>query len=176
MKEVKLNNGVKMPVLGLGTYGIRDPQTCVRVINQALKIGYRRFDTAQSYGNEAAIGTALKNTWLSRKSSFITDKLNVATTTYKNAKESVQESLDKMGLDYFDLLLIHHPYNDVYGAWRAMREMQKAGQVRAIGISNFQADRVEDLVIHGGGNTPADAGRDSPLLPAKKTNGIIAEK
>lgn len=113
-------------------------------------MGYRLLDTAQSYGNEEAVGKAIQNSSVSRDDVFITTKLKVANLTYENAKQSFFESMKKLQLDYLDMLLIHHPYNDVFGAWRAMQELQKEGYVRAIGVSNFLPDRLEDLVLHGG--------------------------
>lgn len=150
MEFAQLNNGVKMPVLGLGSYQMKDPRQCEQVVADAIQLGYRLIDTAQSYGNEAAIGQALTKANVPRDRLFITTKLDVANQTYEKAIASFFESMQKLKLDYVDLVLLHHPYNDVYGAWRAMKQLQQDGYIRAIGISNFQADRLEDFILHAG--------------------------
>ncbi|OZG69421.1 aldo/keto reductase [Bifidobacterium eulemuris] len=150
METITLNNGVTMPALGLGVFQMRDHNQCERTVATALELGYRLIDTAQSYGNEAAVGNAISRSGIPRDELFVTTKLKVANLTYDRARTSLLESLHVMRLDYVDLLLIHHPYNDVFGAWRAMRELRDEGFVRAIGVSNFPPDRLEDLVLHGG--------------------------
>lgn len=150
MKTVRLNNGVEMPVLGLGVFQIKDQAQCEDTVLSALTMGYRLIDTAQSYGNEEAVGSAIAKSDIPREELFVTTKLKVANLTYENAKKSFFESMKRLQLDYVDLLLIHHPYNDIYGAWRAMQELYREGYVRAIGVSNFPPDRLEDLVLHGG--------------------------
>jgi diketogulonate reductase-like aldo/keto reductase len=148
MQEVTLNNGLKMPILGFGVYQIPDPAECERSVLEALKIGYRSIDTAAVYTNEAAVGTAIKNSEIPREDIFITTKLWIQDMGYGSAKKAVEKSLKKLKTDYIDLYLIHQPMGDVHGAWRAMEDMYKAGILKAIGVSNFQADRLMDLMVH----------------------------
>jgi diketogulonate reductase-like aldo/keto reductase len=146
MKKVKLNNGVEMPVLGFGVFQITDLQECERAVYDALQVGYRMLDTAASYGNEEAVGHAIKRSGVKREELFVTTKLWVNDVNYEGAKRGFASSLERLGLDYIDLYLIHQPYNDIYGAWRAMEELLKEGKIRAIGVSNFPAYRVMDLI------------------------------
>jgi Aldo/keto reductases, related to diketogulonate reductase len=148
MQTVKLNNGIDMPILGLGVYQISDYKECVQSVSNALEIGYRSIDTAAAYQNEAAVGEAITQTCISRNDLFITTKLWVSDTGYERTLKAFERSLNKLKTDYLDLYLIHQPYGDIYGSWRAMQELYKAGKVKAIGISNFPADRVMDLTIH----------------------------
>lgn len=150
MEKMVLRNGVEMPALGLGVYQVRELDVCEDIVLKALQMGYRLIDTAQSYGNEEAVGRAIIKSGVPREEIFVTTKLKIANLTYEKAKKSFFESLKKLQLKYVDLLLIHHPYNDVYGAWRAMQELYRDGYVRAIGLSNFPPDRLEDMVLHGG--------------------------
>lgn len=145
MQTVKTNNGVEIPILGFGTYQITDPKEAEQSVIEAIHAGYRHIDTAQSYMNEEAVGRGIAKSDVPREELFITTKIWVENTSYEGVKSSFQRSLDRIGLDYIDLLLLHQPYNDVYGAWKAMEELQKAGKVRAIGISNFAVDRAIDL-------------------------------
>ncbi|MEO1771912.1 aldo/keto reductase [Candidatus Enterococcus ferrettii] len=145
MQSIKLNNGVEIPILGFGTYQITDPEQAEQAVYDAIQAGYRHIDTAQSYMNEEAVGRGIAKAGIPRKELFITTKVWVENVSYDRAKASVQRSLDRLGLDYLDLLLLHQPYNDVYGAWRALEELQQEGKVRAIGISNFAVDRAVDL-------------------------------
>lgn len=145
---VTLNNGVEMPLLGFGVFQVPDPAECERSVRDALDVGYRLLDTAASYGNEEAVGAGIKNSGIDRAEMFITTKLWVDNASYEGAKAAFEQSLNKLQLDYLDLYLIHQPYGDVYGAWRAMEELYRAGRIRAIGISNFYPDRVTDFVIH----------------------------
>jgi 2,5-diketo-D-gluconate reductase A len=147
MKNVTLNNGVEMPILGFGVYQVPDPAECERSILNAIEAGYRSLDTAAAYQNEDAVGKAIKNSGLNRKELFITTKLWVSHTGYEKAKQGFEQSLDKLGLDYIDLYLIHQPFGDVHGSWRAMEELYEAGKIRAIGISNFYPDRVMDMIM-----------------------------
>ena len=147
MQVVTLNNGIQMPILGFGVYQMTDAE-CEASILEALRVGYRLIDTASSYGNEEAVGRALKASGVPRGELFVTTKLWIDDATYEGAKHAVAESLRKLQLDYLDLYLIHQPYHDVHGAWRAMEEMQEAGTLRAIGVSNFQSDRLVDLLVH----------------------------
>lgn len=148
MKTVKLNNGVDMPVLGFGVYQIADATTCEQCVYDAIGAGYRLIDTAAAYGNEEAVGRAIKRSGVAREELFVTTKLWISDTGYERTKQAFHKSLKLLGLDYLDLYLIHQPYGDVYGAWRAMEELYKEGNIRAIGISNFQPDRVMDFICH----------------------------
>lgn len=134
-----------MPILGFGVFQIPDANECEKVVIDAIEVGYRLIDTAASYMNEQAVGNAIKNSGIERKELFITTKLWVQDNGYENTKKAFQKSLDRLQLDYLDLYLIHQPYGDVFGSWRAMEELYEAGKVRAIGVSNFQPDRVMDL-------------------------------
>ena len=148
MEYVKLNNGVEMPVLGFGVYQISDPEVCERAVGDALKIGYRSIDTAAAYGNEEAVGRAGRRSGIPREELFITTKLWISDAGYEPARKAFEESMSKLGLDYLDLYLIHQPYGDVYGSWRAMEELYREGRIRAIGVSNFYPDRLQDLILH----------------------------
>jgi len=147
MENVILNNGVEMPILGFGVYQVPDPNECETSVFEAIKAGYRLIDTAQAYGNEEAVGKAIKKSGVARNELFITTKLWVSDVSYDKAKNAFEKSLKKLGLDYLDLYLIHQPYGDVHGAWHAMEELYKEGKIRAIGISNFQPDRVMDMIV-----------------------------
>ena len=146
MKNVKLSNGVEMPILGFGVYQIPDLEECERVVLEAIEVGYRSIDTAQVYGNEEAVGNAIKKSGVDRKEFFITTKVWISNSGYEKAKASIEESLKKLQTDYIDLLLIHQPFGDYYGTCRAMEEYYKAGKLRAIGVSNFYPDRFVDIV------------------------------
>ncbi|QHS57923.1 aldo/keto reductase [Mucilaginibacter sp. 14171R-50] len=148
MQTVKLNNGVEMPVLGFGVFQVTDLAECERSVIDAIETGYRLIDTAQSYMNEEAVGKAIKRSGIAREELFITTKLWIQSNGYEGTKKAFEESLRKLQLDYLDLYLIHQPFGDVYGEWRAMEELYKEGKVRAIGVSNFQPDRLIDLIIH----------------------------
>lgn len=144
MKTVKLNNGVEMPILGYGVYQVT-PEECERCVLDALSVGYRSIDTAQAYYNEEGVGNAIHKSGISRDELFITTKVWISNGGYEKAKASIDESLRKLQSDYVDLLLIHQPFNDYYGTYRAMEEACKAGKARAIGVSNFYPDRFIDL-------------------------------
>jgi organophosphate reductase len=146
MKYVKLLNGVEMPILGFGVYQIPDLEECERVVLEAIEVGYRSIDTAQVYGNEEAVGNAIKKSGVDRKEFFVTTKVWISNSGYEKAKASIEESLRKLQTDYIDLLLIHQPFGDYYGTYRAMEEYYKAGKLRAIGVSNFYPDRFVDIV------------------------------
>ena len=140
MEYVTLNNGVKMPILGFGVYQITDPVECEQAVVDALQAGYRLIDTAASYGNEEAVGRGIRRSGIPREEIFVTTKLWVSNTNYSEAKMGFRKSLDRLGLDYIDLYLIHQCINDYYGAWRAMTELYKIGAVKAIGVCNCFAD------------------------------------
>ena len=144
METLKLNNGVEMPLLGLGTFLSTDPETCERSVLDAIGIGYRLIDTAQGYGNEEYIGSALSNCDVAREELFITTK--VWFRNYRNARESVLESMRKLQVKYLDLVLLHWPFGDTYATWRALEELYGEGKIRAIGVSNYTADRLVDLI------------------------------
>lgn len=148
MQTVTLNNAVEMPLLGFGVFQVPDPGECERAVAEALHVGYRLIDTAASYMNEEAVGTSLQSSGVTREELFVTTKLWVQDASYEGAKRAFDTSLKKLKLDYLDLYLIHQPYGDVHGAWRAMEELYRQGRVRAIGVSNFHPDRVMDLIIH----------------------------
>lgn len=148
MQKVKLNNGVEMPLLGFGVFQVRDLAECERSVSDAIESGYRLIDTAQAYGNEEAVGRAIKNSSVAREELFITTKLWIQDRGYEGAKQAFEKSLNKLQLEYLDLYLIHQPYGDVYGEWRAMEDLYKEGKVRAIGVSNFHPDRLMDLIVH----------------------------
>ena len=146
MKTVKLNNGIEMPILGYGVFQIPDPKECEKSVLDAIETGYRLIDTAASYMNEVAVGNAIKQSNVAREDLFITTKLWVQDTGYEKTKKAIEKSLSKLQLDYLDLYLIHQPFGDVHGSWRAMQEFYKAGKVRSIGVSNFHPDRVMDII------------------------------
>ena len=146
METVKLNNGVEMPILGYGVYQISDQSECERCVFDALSVGYRSIDTAQAYGNEEAVGKAIKKSGVPREEVFLTTKVWISNAGYEKAKASIFESLKKLDTDYLDLVLIHQPFNDYYGTYHAMEELYKEGKIRAIGVSNFYPDRYIDLV------------------------------
>ncbi len=148
METVKLNNGVEMPILGFGVFQVPDLAECERSVLDAIDTGYRLIDTAAAYQNEEAVGNAIKKSGLAREELFITTKLWIQSNGYQDTKKAFEVSLKKLQLDYLDLYLIHQPFGDVYGAWRAMQELYKEGKIRAIGVSNFQPDRLIDLIIH----------------------------
>jgi 2,5-diketo-D-gluconate reductase A len=148
MQSIKLNNGVEMPILGFGVFQVKDLDECERGVVDAIETGYRLIDTAQSYENEEAVGKAIKRSGVAREELFITTKLWIQSNGYEGTKKAFENSLKRLQLDYLDLYLIHQPFGDVYGEWRAMQELYKEGRVRAIGVSNFQPDRLIDLIIH----------------------------
>lgn len=145
MEYVTLNNGLKMPILGFGVFQIPKEDT-VRCVLDAIEVGYRLFDTAQSYGNERAVGNAIKASGLDRSEFFITTKLWISEMGYEKAKKSIEGSLERLQMDYLDLLLIHQPFGDYYGTYRAMEELYHKGKLKAIGVSNFYPDRLIDLI------------------------------
>ncbi|KYP81285.1 aldo/keto reductase [Ferroacidibacillus organovorans] len=148
MQYVTLNNGVEMPILGFGVFQMTDANECERSVLDAIEVGYRLIDTAASYLNEEAVGRAIKRSGVHREELFITTKLWVQDTGYERTKKAFENSLQRLGLEYLDLYLIHQPYGDVYGSWRAMEELYHEGRVKAIGVSNFYSDRLIDLIIH----------------------------
>ena len=148
MEYVVLNNGLKMPKLGLGVYQIADELACRNTVESALDIGYRLIDTAQAYHNEKFVGDAIKQSNIPREELFITTKLWLADTGYKSTIKAFENSLKKLGLDYLDLYLIHQPIGDYYGSWKAMEELYEQGLIKAIGVANFMPDRLMDLICN----------------------------
>jgi diketogulonate reductase-like aldo/keto reductase len=148
MQTVKLNNGVEIPILGFGVFQITDPAECERSVVEAIQVGYRHIDTAESYMNEAAVGRGIQQSGAAREDLFITTKLWIQSHGYEGTLKAFENSLKRLQLDYLDLYLIHQPFGDVYGEWRAMEELYQQGKIRAIGVSNFQPDRIMDLMIH----------------------------
>lgn len=145
MKYTILNNGIKMPMVGFGVFQIHDAKTTQTVVEEAIKTGYRLIDTAQVYGNEEAVGKAIKASGVPREEVFITTKLWISDFSYEAAKDAFNESLRKLDLDYVDLYLLHQPFGDIFGAWRALEELYKEGKIKAIGVSNFKPDQLANL-------------------------------
>ena len=148
MQKVVLNNGVEMPILGFGVYQIADTEECEKSVYEAIRAGYRLIDTAAAYQNEEAVGNAIEKSGVPREDIFVTTKLWIQDAGCESTKKAFERSLKRLQLDYLDLYLIHQPYGDVYGSWRAMEELYREGKIRAIGVSNFQPDRLMDLMVH----------------------------
>ncbi len=145
METITLSNGIKMPILGFGVYQVDDLEECERVVSKVIEVGYRSIDTAQAYGNEEAVGNAVRKSGIAREEFFITTKVWISNAGYEKAKASIDEYLRLLQTNYIDLLLIHQPFNDYYGTYRAMVEYYKAGKIKAIGVSNFYPDRFIDI-------------------------------
>jgi diketogulonate reductase-like aldo/keto reductase len=148
MQYVKLNNGVEMPILGYGVFQVPDAAVCERGVLDALEVGYRKIDTASLYTNEEAVGHAIAASGVPRSELFVATKLWINEQGYDGAKAAFERSLKKLGLDYIDLYMVHQPFGDYYGSWRALEDLQNSGQIRAIGVSNFPPDRIVDLLLH----------------------------
>jgi 2,5-diketo-D-gluconate reductase A len=146
--SVTLNNGVAMPLLGFGVFQMNDAEECERSVSEAIRTGYRLIDTAASYGNEEAVGNAIKRSGVAREELFITTKLWIQDAGEERARAAFERSLQRLQLEYLDLYLIHQPFGDVYGSWRAMEALYRNGRIRAIGVSNFHPDRIMDLIVH----------------------------
>lgn len=173
METKILNNGVEMPVLGFGVYQV-DEAICERCVSEALAAGYRSIDTAAAYMNERAVGRAIRRSGIPRGELFITTKLWVQDAGYESAKRAFAASLERLQLDYLDLYLIHQPFGDVYGAWRAMEELYREGKVRAIGVSNFQPDRLVDLILHNEVVPAVNQVETHPFCQQAEEAGIMA--
>lgn len=173
METKILNNGVEMPVLGFGVYQV-DEAVCERCVSDALAAGYRSIDTAAAYMNERAVGRAVRRSGIPRGELFITTKLWVQDAGYESAKRAFAASLERLQLDYLDLYLIHQPFGDVYGAWRAMEELYREGKVRAIGVSNFQPDRLVDLILHNEVVPAVNQVETHPFCQQAEEAGILA--
>ena len=148
METVKLNNQIEMPQLGFGVFQITDEEECERSVIEALKTGYRLIDTAACYGNERAVGRAVKESGIPREEIFISSKVWIQDAGYEKTMISFEKTLENLQTDYLDLYLIHMPYGDYYGSWRAMEELYRAGKIRAIGVCNFEEDRLVDLILN----------------------------
>lgn len=148
MEFVTLSNGVKMPLEGFGVFQVPEAEVCEKAVLDAIKTGYRLIDTAAAYFNEEAVGSAIKKCGVPREELFITTKLWIQDAGYENAKKAFETSLKKLGLDYLDLYLIHQPFSDYYGSWRAMEELYNEGKIRAIGVCNFYPERLADLCVN----------------------------
>ena len=148
MQNIKLNNGVEVTILGFGVFQINDPAECERSVVEAIQAGYNHIDTAASYQNEEAVGRGIIQSGIAREKLFITTKLWIQSHGYEGTQKAFENSLKRLQLDYVDLYLIHQPFGDVYGEWRAMEELYQQGKVRAIGVSNFHPDRIMDLIIY----------------------------
>ena len=148
MEHVTLNNGIAMPMLGFGVFQVSDLAVCEQAVLDALEVGYRLIDTAASYMNEAAVGRALARSGVARDQMFVTTKLWIQDAGYEPTRRAFERSLNRLQLDYLDFYLVHQPFGDYYGSWRAMEELYRDGRIRGIGVSNFAPDRLLDLILH----------------------------
>lgn len=180
-KFIKLSNGIEIPSIGFGTYQITDLNEAEKAVREALKMGYRHIDTAQYYQNEEAVGKGIATSGVDRKEIFVTTKIWVNNISYEGVMKSFAESLKKLGLEYVDLLLIHQPYNDTYGAWRAMQELLSSGKVRSIGVSNFSVEKAVDLKYFNEVGPQVDQIEINPffqrrsMIKSLQENGIVVE-
>ncbi len=175
MYNIKLNNGFEMPILGFGVFQMQDMAECEQAVVDAIETGYRLIDTAASYMNEEAVGKGIKRSGITREELFITTKLWVSDAGYENTKKAFQKSLELLQLDYLDLYLIHQPYGDIYGSWRAMQELYEEGKVKAIGVSNFHSDRVIDLVANTGFTPAVNQIETHPFHQQNETQKFLEE-
>jgi 2,5-diketo-D-gluconate reductase A len=175
MDHVVLNNKVEMPILGFGVFQVPDPVECERAVFDALQAGYRLIDTAASYLNEEAVGKAIQRSGVARDDIFVTTKLWVQDAGYDKAKQAFERSIRRLGLDTLDLYLIHQPYGDVFGAWRAMEELHQEGRIRAIGVANFAPDRLMDLIVNSGVVPAVDQIETHPFHPQLETQRFLQE-
>ncbi|WP_415273184.1 aldo/keto reductase [Bacillus siamensis] len=176
MQTVTLNNGVKMPIIGFGVYQVPDAQECENAVYEALMADYRLIDTASGYLNEEAVGRAIKRSGVPREELFITTKLWIQDAGYESAKIAFSKSLSKLQLDYLDLYLIHQPYGDYYGAWRAMEDLYREGKIRAIGVSNFYPDRLMDLIMHNEVAPAVNQVETHPFYQQKESAAFMKEQ
>ena len=173
MQNIKLNNGGEIPILGFGVYQILDYDECKRAVLDALEVGYRLIDTASAYQNEKAIGDAIKESKINRKELFITTKLWITDAGYEKTKKGFEASMEKLQLDYLDLYLIHLPFNDYYGSWRAMEELYENKKIKAIGVCNFYPDRLVDLAKHNKINPAVNQIEVHPLFQREYDKEIM---
>lgn len=175
MQTITLNNGIEMPLEGFGVFQVPDAAQCKTAVLQALNAGYRLIDTAAAYMNEEAVGEAIRESGIPREDLFITTKLWIQDAGYENAKKAFQTSLDKLGLDYLDLYLIHQPYNDYYGSWRAMEELYNEGKIRAIGVCNFYPERLVDLCMNAAVTPAVNQVECHPFFQQKEAMATMKE-
>lgn len=175
MQTVKLNNGVEMPILGFGVYQIPDAKECESSVRQAIDAGYRSIDTASAYMNESAVGKAIKSSGVARAELFVTTKVWIQNAGYQNTLKAFEKSLGRLQLNYLDLYLIHQPYGDVYGSWRAMEDLYEQGKIRAIGVSNFYPDRIMDLIVHNKIVPAVNQVETHPFFQQVETQEFLAE-
>lgn len=175
MKDVRLNNGVMMPAIGFGVYQIPENET-ERVVNDAIEIGYRMFDTASSYFNEEQVGNAIRQSGIKREEFFITTKLWVQDYEYDDALRAFDISMKKLGLDYLDLYLMHKPYGNYYAAWRAMERLCKEGRIRAIGVTSFSSERLQDLFLHNEIKPTVNQLETHPFFQQQEANSFLRQE
>jgi len=175
MQKIGLNNGVEMPILGFGVFQIEDLAECERSVRDAIDVGYRLIDTAASYGNEESVGNAIKASGVPRDELFVTTKLWIADTGFEKTKRAFDRSMKRLQLDYLDLYLIHQPYGDVFGSWRAMEELYGEGRIKAIGVSNFHPDRVMDFMVHNEVAPAVDQIETHPFHQQVETQKFLTE-
>ncbi|HEX9117785.1 MAG TPA: aldo/keto reductase [Anaerolineae bacterium] len=173
--SVTLNNGVRMPLLGFGVFQVPDADECERSVCDAVRTGYRLIDTAASYGNEAAVGKAIKRGGVAREELFVTTKLWIRDAGLESTRKAFERSMQRLQLDYLDLYLIHQPFGDVYGAWRAMEDLYREGRIRAIGVSNFPPDRVMDLMLHNQVTPAVNQIETHPFCQQTETQKFLQE-
>ena len=175
METIKLNNGLEMPLLGFGVFQIPDENECEQAVLDALETGYRLIDTARSYTNEEAVGRAIRKSGVPREEIFLTTKLWIEDAGYESTLAAVDEALERLQVDYIDLYLIHQPYGDVYGSWRAMEELNKEGKLKAIGVSNFYSDRLVDLILHNNVTPAVNQIETHPFYQRKEDHAVMEE-
>ena len=175
MRKIILNNGVEMPILGFGVFQIEDLAECERCVREAIDVGYRLIDTAASYANEEAVGNAIRTSGVPRAELFVTTKLWIADTGFEKTKRAFDRSMKRLQLDYLDLYLIHQPYGDVFGSWRAMEELYSEGRIKAIGVSNFHPDRVMDFIVHNEVTPAVNQVEAHPFHQQVETQKFLAE-
>ena len=175
MEYTMLNNGVKMPLLGFGVYMMTDLEECEKSVLHAIETGYRLLDTSSAYFNEEAVGRAIKKSGIPREELFVTTKLWIQDAGYENAKAGFETSLQKLGLDYLDLYLIHQPCGDCYGSWRVMTELYQEGRIRTIGVCNFNSDRLVDFVMNNELPPAINQVEFHPYFQQKKAEEIMRE-
>lgn len=174
MQQVKLNNGIEMPIEGYGVFQV-DPEETERCVLDALDVGYRSLDTAATYGNEEGVGNAIKKSGVPREEIFLTSKLWVADQGYEKAKKAFEKTLNKLDTDYLDLYLIHQPLGNYYGSWRALEELYKEGRIKAIGVSNFDSTRLVDLIVNNEIVPAVNQIELHPFLQQKDAQAVMKE-
>lgn len=175
MQNVILNNGVEMPVLGFGVYDVTDADECEQAVYDAISTGYLLIDTASAYLNEEAVGRAIQRSGVPREKLFITTKVWIQDHGYERTRAAFEKSLKRLQLDYVDLYLIHQPFGDIYGTWRAMEELYRGGKTRAIGVSNFESDRLVDLILHNEITPAVNQVETHPLFQQQELNQVMKE-